>query len=325
MSKTDYKYKINMILPYFLNGKGAWPEYIDWHFASCKANETIDYYIFTDDHSIDKWDEADNIHIIHMTFDECIQLIRSKFENAQIDRPYKLCDYRPAFRIIFEEYVSDCDFWGYYDCDLIYGNMRHYFTEELLDKYDKLMILGHTQLYRNTDEVNHYYCLKRPDDSKYKGFDWDMNISTAENTGYDEWSGVPQLIRENGKKIYWEREIFSNIFQPSIYKKVFDKNIGFNTLFQVWLWEDGNIYHYDTLLKRKRERLYVHLTQRNMKFEPYTNQTKAYITQKSEIKGELSFGDSFSGYEFFLLYAKKIFIWIGWHLTHLTGKKSWEM
>lgn len=325
MEKKDYKYKINMILPYFLNGKGAWPEYIDWHLASCKANETIDYYIFTDDHSIDKWNAISNIHIVNMSFDECINLIHSKLGDVKIDTPYKMCDYRPAYGVIFEDYIKGCDFWGFYDCDLIYGNMRHYFTDELLEQYDKFMILGHTQLYRNSEEANHFYCLKRPDDSKYKDYTWEQVSGTTKHFGYDEWSGAPQLIRENGKRIYWEREIFSNIYQPVMYKKVFDKNVGFNKPFQVWLWEDGALYHVDTFTKKKRERMYIHLTHRKMKFVPYNNQTRAYITQKSEIKESLSFGDGYTGFEFIKIYTKKIFIWIGWHLTHLKGKKSWEM
>lgn len=316
---------IRMILPYFLNGKGAWPDYVDWHFASCKANPTVDFLIFTDDHSIDKWEELPNITIVHMTFQECIDLLHAKLGDVKIDSPYKLCDYRPAYGVIFEDYLQGYDFWGFYDCDLIYGNIRNYFTEELLEKYDKLLMLGHTQIYRNTEEANHFYCMKRPEDSKYKDYTWEQVSSTPKHFGYDEWSGAPQLIRENGKRIYWEREIFSNIYEPSKYKTVLDKNVSFNRPFQYWHWENGGLYHVDALTKKKRERMYIHLTQRKMKFEPYAGQTSVYVTQKSEIKEKISFADSFTGFGFVRMFTKKVIDWVGWHVTHLTGKKSWEM
>lgn len=314
-----------MILPYFLCGKGEWPSYIDWHMASCKANDTIDFYIFTDDTSISKWEEVPNIHIVYMTFDECVELIKTQLGDVKISTPYKLCDYRPAYGIIFEQWIGNSDFWGFYDCDLIYGDMRHYFTDELLSQYDKLMILGHTQLYRNTEEVNNFFRLERPEDSKYRDYTWQKVSQDEKHYGFDEWTGAPQLIKENNKRIFWERENFSNIYQPANYKRVFDKNVGMNSLFQVWQWKDGKMFHINRMNKKKTERMYIHLTQRKMKAEVYEGQTEAYITQKSEIKTFIGRGDSFTGVEFFALYLKKIFQWVKWHITHLKGKKNWEM
>ena len=316
---------ISMILAYFLCNKGSWPEYIDWHLASCEANDTVDFFIFTDDRSLSKWENVKNIHFIYMSFEECVKLMKQKLGDVQIDTPYKMCDYKPAYGVIFEDYISKYDFWGHYDCDLIYGNIRHYFTKEKLDNYDKLMILGHTSIYRNNDEAKHFYCLERPKDSKYKDYTWKKVSSSTEHFGYDEWSGVPQLVRENGKKILWDRESFVNTYEQKVYKKVFDKNVKFNKPFQVWHWKEGSLYHKDTFTGKERERFYIHLTQRKMKVKDYVGQKEVYITQKSEIKDSLSFGDGFAGIEFVMLFGKKIFQWMIWKLTHLSGKKAWEM
>lgn len=318
-------YTIGLILPYFLCKKGAWPEYIDWHLASCKANDTIDFWIFTDDKSLVKWESVNNIHFVYMSFDECVRLIKTKLGNVQIDTPYKLCDYKPAYGVIFEDYISEYDFWGHYDCDLIYGNIRHYFTQDKLSKYDKLMVLGHVSAYKNNDEGKHFFCLKRPENSKYKEYTWEKVSSSTQHFGYDEWSGVPQLVRENGKSILWDLESFSNTYEKKVYKHVLDKNVAFNRPFQVWHWKDGILYHKDMLTRRERERFYIHLTQRKMKAIEYTGQSEVYITQNSEIKDTVSFWDGFTGIEIILLFGKKMCQWIAWKITHLSGKKSWEM
>lgn len=323
-------YSISVILPYFLNGTGAWPEYIDWYFASCKANETIDFFIFTDDKSISRWELTKNIHIIYMTFEECCTLIKKKLGDVKISKPYKLCDYKPAYGVIFEDWIRDYDFWGPCDCDLLFGNIREFFPDSLLEKYDKFLVLGQFQLFKNTDKVNHYYCLERPLDSKYKDKTWKLISQIEAYGGWDEWEGVPQLIRENGIPVFWNLKIFSNIYQPvkfgkHLYDKILDKNVGANRPFQVWQWIDGGIYHIDMITKKRTPKLYIHFTERKMKYIPYTSQDEIYITENAEFKDKITFRDSIAGWDFVRMFTKKVFIWIGWHITHITGKKPWEM
>ena len=51
-----------------------------------------------------------------------------------LNEPYDLCDFKVAYGEIFQEYLEPYDFWGFCDCDLIYGDIRHFLTEELLEK-----------------------------------------------------------------------------------------------------------------------------------------------------------------------------------------------
>ena len=46
------------------------------------------------------------------------------------------------------------------------------------------------------------------------------------------------------------------------YKKMLDNTVQENTLFQYWKWENGKIYHVDKLTGRKKERLYIHFSNR---------------------------------------------------------------
>ncbi len=316
-------YSIAHVLAYFLNGKGHWPEYIDWFFASARANSTVDFYIFTDDHSIDKWNEAPNINIVHMSFDECIDRIHKNVgEDVNIKTTRKLCDMKTVYCKIFNEWVKDYDFWAFGDCDLLLGDIRKVFTDELLDKYDRFQILGNFQIIRNTEEINNNYLLKRPENSRRKDFTWDYVKSVSKNQGFDEGDGLPLLAKENGVRIYWTRENFANIYQDYKYKKMLDNTVQENRLFQYWKWENGKIYHVDKLTGRKKERLYIHFSNRKMKNLPYTGQSEVYMTVNSEFKDHIEWKDTFCGMDFFKVYAKKIVIYIKWHLDHAFGRNK---
>jgi len=319
-----------VILPYFINETGHWPNYIDWYFASCKANDTIDFHIFTDDHSIDRWGEEKNIFLHHMSFAEAVELVRDKLDGARMPRPYKFCDYKQAYGVIFADWVKDYDYWASCDCDLLFGNIRHHFPDERLEKYDKMMVTGQFQISRNTDEVNHYYELKRPADSRYKELNWEVVKNSDKSFGYDEGHGVPMLVRENGKSILWDMKMYANIHQrvrgeEKLYNRLIDKNEAVNRPFQYWMWKDGYIYHVNALTKKKTSKLFIHFTNRPMKCDEYINQNEVYITENSEFKDSISFKDTIAGWDFVRVMTKKTFVWIKWKLTHLKGKQSWEM
>ncbi len=328
-------HSLAIIHPYFTRGTGHWPNYIDWFFASCEANKTIDFYIFTDDHSVSRWESVPNINIVYMTFEECQKRISERLDGAVLTKPYKLCDYKPAYAVIFEEWIKDYEYWGSCDCDLMFGDIRSFFPDDLLDKYDKFMVFAQIQLSKNSYEVNHYYELPRPENSKYNNSrydnrNWEKVKTTEAYCGYDEGSGVPQLCRENGKPILWERKFGANIYQEvkngkKMYKKLMDKNDPVNKLFQAWEWTKDGLYHIDMITKKRYPKLFIHFTERKMKPVPYVSQDKIFITVNSDIKDKVSLWESFTGLDYVRLMTKKIFVWIGWKLTHLKGKKSWEM
>lgn len=323
-------YSFCVILPYFINGTGHWPNFIDWYFASCRANETIDFHIFTDDHSLDKWDKEKNIFFHHMSFDEAAELVRDKLDGAKLPKPYKFCDYKQAYGVVFEEWVKEYDYWASCDCDLMFGNIRYHFPDERLAKYDKMMVTGQFQISRNTEEVNHYYELKRPEGSRFKDLNWEVVKNSDKSFGYDEGHGVPMLVRENGKSILWDMKMYANIHQrrrgkEKLYNKLIDKNEAANRPFQYWQWKDGFIYHVNALTHKKTSKLFIHFTERKMKCDQYTDQKEVYITENSEFKSSISFKDTVAGWDFVRVMTKKTFVWIKWKLTHLRGKKSWEM
>ena len=84
--------KIALILPYFGHFKNYFPMFLN----SCKNNPTIDWMIYTDSNEQYKWPL--NVHVRKITFDEFRKKVQANFDfPICLDRPYKLCDYRPAY------------------------------------------------------------------------------------------------------------------------------------------------------------------------------------------------------------------------------------
>lgn len=128
---------------------------------SCGCNPTIDWLIFTDDRT--NYIYPQNVKVTYMTFEQMKEKAQKKFDfPISLERPYKLCDYKPAYGEIFEKELAGYDFWGDCDVDLVWGNIRKFYTDQLLEKYEKIGFNGHSMLFKNTPEVCARYrtCLE---------------------------------------------------------------------------------------------------------------------------------------------------------------------
>lgn len=147
------KYKIGIVVTWF----GSLPGYFPAWLKSAEANKDVDFLVFCD-HEVKS--ASENIHIQKMSFEETIALCERKMHRkVNFANAYKFCDARLFFGIIYEDYLKDYDFWGYCDIDLVFGNIRHFITDELLNQYDRFFQYGHLCLYRNSQEMNHLYEL----------------------------------------------------------------------------------------------------------------------------------------------------------------------
>jgi len=146
------KKKAIFLLPYF----GKFPNYFQLYLQSCKYNKDFDWLIITDD--LTRYEYPVNVKVVIRTFEEIRELIQSKFDfMISLDKPYKLCDFRPAYGYIFQKYITGYGFWGSVDPDCIWGDLNKYITWDILDRFDKLFLLGHLTLYRNTMENNRIF------------------------------------------------------------------------------------------------------------------------------------------------------------------------
>ncbi|MFC0475735.1 DUF6625 family protein [Robertmurraya beringensis] len=257
------KYKIVIIGCYF----GNLPDYFSYWLKSCSTNNHIDWIIYTDQTYPDL---PENVAMINTTLGKIESLARDKLGiQAVINAPYKLCDFKPVYGKIFEDDIKDYDFWGHCDFDMIFGDISKFITNEILNKYDKVLTLGHLTLYRNTSIVN----------ERYKDTGGEINYITAlcneEHVAFDEIT-INEIYKKNKYSIY-DKRIFADI-SPSYRRfKITGKKNYENQLF---LWRDGSIIHayIDNGKIYEEEYLYIHFQKRKFNnVKKYSNDYSSFL------------------------------------------------
>lgn len=267
------------IIPYF----GKLPKSIDMWLLSCKMNPTVDWLIFTDDKS--EHDYPENVKVKYCTFDEFKQRIQDNYDfKVNIYKPWKLCEFKPTYGEIFAEEIKGYDFWGHCDMDLIWGDIRHFITDEILDEYDRIGPLGHSTIYRNTHEVNTRYKEEVDGLITYKeAFMSDKGCSFDEEV-------ITALYTALNKKQYTVIN-FANLhpFTSSFYLVDFDdESESYKNNRQAIVWKNGKIfryYNYNGKLYTDEEFMYFHTFMRPIKYriDSY-DENNVYIAYPDVIK-----------------------------------------
>lgn len=137
---------------------GKMPWYFRYFAHTCGYNSTVDFFIITD-HLI-KQQLPSNVKPVYKTLSDINTLASKKlgFE-VNIDAGYKLCDFKPAYGFIFEDLLEKYDFWGHGDIDVIFGNIRSFITNDILERHDLVVVrhdflTGYFQLFRNNEKMN---------------------------------------------------------------------------------------------------------------------------------------------------------------------------
>lgn len=236
---------------------------------SCKYNPTIDFLLVTDQ-SLDEYDVPPNVHAVKSTLEDVTKLASSKLEmKVCIPHPYKLCDFKPAYGLIFADYIKGYEYWGECDFDLMFGDLRSIFTQYSYREYDHFLTQGHLSLYRNTPEVNERYKL-----SGSKVGDYKRVFTSEKNFAFDENSGIGSIYLNHGFSMF-KQNIYADL--SPLYQRT--RRSTFNKMdvppknyhHQVFYWENGKCYcSYAAHGKVKRyEVLYIHYQKR--KFQPISD------------------------------------------------------
>ena len=262
--------KCCFIIPYF----GKFNNYFPLFLKTCAWNKDFNWLVVTDDNT--KYDYPDNFKIVKMTFSDFKSLVQSKFDfPIALSNPYKLCDYKPAYGYILEEYLTEYKFWGHCDVDVLMGCLSNFITDDILARYDKIFCLGHMVLYKNTKENNRVFM------SGYKDYLYKKVFSTNEICWFDEEykddRNINRLFFFEKKKVF-TKDFSFNIparytqFRRSEYLgfDVYPFNHGYKVEQKkkaVYLWKEGRIirmYKVGASLFEE-EFLYMHFLRRNMK------------------------------------------------------------
>lgn len=269
------KHSMILICPYF--GTINKPIHYLW-LQGCAANPDITFLLLTDDDEALEMPMPENVRGMFMTWEGCVRLIRQTFDfEVSIQSPYKLCDYRPAYGEIFQEYISDFEFWGHTDSgDTLYGDLGQFLTNEMLDSYDKIHIFGHLTLYRNTPENNQRYL--RTDSS---GINARTVFTTEENLCFDDMyqpASINRIYQENGFSLL-ERvpNLVADLFPAKwVFQIVEDQG---KMIPRVFEWDHGKLF--DVTVRNaelhRREIGYVHFQKRKMTNEVPEGEAHFYV------------------------------------------------
>ena len=253
------KYNYTIFSPYF----GKLPNNFNLWLNSCSYNKEFKFIVFTDDKT--KFDIPENVEMIYLTFEEFKSKIQSKFKfKIALNNPYKLCDYKPTYGYIFQEYLKDCKYWGYCDIDLIFGNLKKFMPQKV---YDKISFLGHFCMYKNTDYINDIFMDTPPNTISYKEI-----LSNNHHFGFDEIGnyGINNIFKLKGLSTYnYEINVADIDCRKEGLQVIRFENEKFikekrNKIFE---YNNGEVYSIDFVNKEivKKEYAYIHFQKRKMK------------------------------------------------------------
>lgn len=258
--------KIVMIICYF----GEIPDYFPiWEYSALR-NNTIDFLIYTDQKSLHS---KANIKVVYISFEELKNKIQNKFDfKISLATPYKLCDYKPAYGYLFDKEIEKYDFWGYCDIDLVFGNLRNFFTEEVLDNNNIILNLGHLTLYKNTEQNKKLFMQSGGI------YPYDVVYSSVENYAFDEMSGMHKIFRKN--QIY----PYMDIPVADIDKKYSRFKIdGMENYDMQYFYYDNGIfrkYFLESVDERKEEFCYLHFQKKHPKINIKKSQYSKFTINK---------------------------------------------
>lgn len=264
--------RIIFIVPYF----GVFPSYFkEWLYsAGYLAEQDIDFLLITDNEL--ECTIPSNIRLISMSFEEFRQKAQNRFDfKIALDTPYKICDFKPALGYIFQDEIAQYQFWGNCDIDQVWGDVRKFITDDILNQYDRVQFLGHFILYRNNETMN---TLFREDGAIY---DYKKVYSTPIHYSFCEHSGMMCIVVKNNIRNYLEINYAD--LSPR-YSRIWISRVP-NYHYQIVYWTNGKVFR-SYLDKNKKiiteEYMYFHFQKKAPKgLECWESRTpKAFLIHK---------------------------------------------
>lgn len=248
---------IGIVVLYF----GPFPNYFSLWIRSAVQNETVDFLIFSDQ---EQPCVASNIHFYKCSFEQMRMRIRKRLgRTCSIDRPYKLCDYKPAYGFLFEKELSGYDFWGYCDVDIVLGDLRAFLIDEVLNTYEKISNWGHLTLYKNIPSIVNRFQVKKTAAS-FTGFE---AFRVPGNVAFDEKSGCYAFTEEGYYKTWINKTAIADIFPDTFHFRTYYNY--YSDTRCIYEYDHGKLWGYfaekDGI--HKIEFMYIHLQARKMEMK----------------------------------------------------------
>ncbi|PKO53250.1 MAG: hypothetical protein CVU26_05090 [Betaproteobacteria bacterium HGW-Betaproteobacteria-2] len=232
---------ICIVIPYF----GQWPFWMPYFLQSCRTNADIDWLLYTDCGQPENC--SPNVRVVAVSYpDYCERVGRTLHIDFHPEQSYKLCDIKPALGLIHAEELAGYDFWGFGDLDLVYGDLRAYFTVERLARFDLFStharrISGHLCLIRNTEEMRAAFMRVKH---------WQFKLESPEHLAFDE-SAFSKIFLRHKNSPSWVRWLAAK-FDPWLKRAEFVEAYttpngkipwtdGSRDYPAEWYWQDGKV------------------------------------------------------------------------------------
>ena len=120
---------------------GKLPEEFKYFARSCGSNKGFDWLIFTDQDRPSGC--PDNVKFFPLDKEEFEKLSGEKLgRDIELGMAYKLCDYKPLYGFIFAEFLTEYDYWGFCDLDVVFGNLEKFFGKLMQEEYEVIALGG---------------------------------------------------------------------------------------------------------------------------------------------------------------------------------------
>jgi hypothetical protein len=187
----------------------------------------------------------------------------------------KLCDLRPFIGCLHADVFKNYDFYGWTDSDILFGDIRSFYTNEILDQYEVfsthgIRISGHLSLFRNTKRNRFMF---------RKIYKWKEALENPSFVGIDE-HGITNaytmtIFDRINEKFKWRIRNGITRYFSSLKKKKLYLEEQYTTPFTIIPWIDGSINSYQPDIwfykngkitnNRDRDRNFIYLHFMNFK------------------------------------------------------------
>ena len=230
-----------IIIPYF----GTLPEWFELFLLTCGANHEFHWLIPTDDTR--SFSTPANVTMRRESFED-FKLKVAQALSLDVAEfgwgPYKLCDLKPFYGVIFADDIEGYDYWGFGDMDLFYGKLTDFISQKMFRRYKMITfhddrVSGHFCLIRNSKSLNES-CFDIPN--------WRGQVSCEKHIGIDEgdFSGVHFFVRKHFGWKKWQK--YKRSYRNLKLHKILDRTVYAEELFTTPLtdipWHDGTV-HWD--------------------------------------------------------------------------------
>jgi hypothetical protein len=223
---------IAIVSTYF--GKTA-PFWLPAFLVSCRANADVQWLLYTD---FEVASPPPNVAIRPLEVSDFNQrasdALHTRIDISRWVR--KACDLKPAYGVIFEDDLRRFDFWAHSDIDIVWGDVRRFVTDELLERYDVVSsrshrLSGHFTLYRNTLPTTRLFELI-PDVAMHMGTRRYMYLDETHLTHHlqEHMAGDPA---PSWPRVYWPSELTTSA--------KYQRSLGQADVDRLW-WRQGRTF-----------------------------------------------------------------------------------